>query len=215
MLNIPPDFLANKTNYAYLVQNYDITPVRQFKLLPGNPAPGLYMPLKDLVFQFTASKKGGGPIFWFNTGYHNGAKLLAAMNATMPPLESWEATLAAPGPGPGPAVPAPPANPAPVAICAFNAALLQLLNLFFLKHAFDPLKASANIYKAIHQQPNAECRNGAFGVNTILVSHGETAAGLVQWVQTQVGAANVRNFNFTILSNYLQNHKNKPPNVVI
>jgi len=216
MLQIPADFYANRTKYGYLVGNYDITPVRQFKLLPGKPAEGLYLPLKDVVFQFTASKKGGGPLFWFNTGYHNGAKLLAAMNATMPPLETWAAALATPGPGPGPAVPpAPPGPAAPGAVCAFNAALLQLLNLFFLKYAFDPLKPSADIYKDIHRQPHVENRKGAFGVNTILVTFGETATGLEQWLQAQVGAANVRKFNFTILSNYLHNHKNKPQNIAI
>lgn len=216
-MQIPADFNANKTNYRYLVAHYQITPIRQFKLLSKKPAKGLYRKLTDVVYQFTAvSKKGGAP-FWFNTGYYNGDKLLAALNKTMPPLESWAATPAAqPQPGPGPAVPPGPPGPAvPGATCPFNTALLQLLNLFFLKHAFDPLLPSGQMYIAINQNPQVPQTNAALGANTILVRFGETAQGLVAWLQAEEGAANVRTFDFTILTNHLNGLQPKPTTIAI
>lgn len=215
-MQIPADFYANKTNYDYLVKNYTITPLRQFKLLSKRPVPGLYRELRDLAYQFTAVSKKGGAQFWFNTGYHNGDKLLAALNKTMPPLVSWAAApAAAPAPGPGPVVPPPPAPPAPGARCPFNEALLQLLNIFFLKYPLDPFKPSGQIYSAINQAPQAPHTQGALAANTILVKFGETATKLVNWLQAEEGASNVRAVDFTLLHDHLINLQPPPKTIAI
>ena len=215
-MTIPPDFRNNRTNYLYLASAYDITPIRQFKLLPNRPEPGLYRTLTDLAYQFAATKKGGGTPFFFNTGRPNGKKLLQALKKTLPPLESWERLPAAPAPGPGPVLPpALPGPPGPGGTCPFNAALLQLLNLFFLKHALDPTKPSGKIYTAINQNPAVAQYPAAHAVNTILVQFGETSAGLVTWLTAQVGGANVRAFNFAILATYLQGLPSPPAVIAI
>jgi hypothetical protein len=215
-MTIPPDFRNNRRNYLYLASAYDITPIRQFKLLPNRPEPGLYRTLTDLAYQFAATKKGGGTPFFFNTGRPNGNKLLQALKKTLPPLESWEVQPAAPAPGPGPVFqPALPGPQAPGVTCKFNAALLQLLNLFFLKYSLDPTKPSGNIYTAINQNPAVAQYQAVHAVNNILVQFGETSAGLVTWLNAQVGSANVRAFNFAILTSYLKGLPSPPAIIAI
>lgn len=218
-MTIPPDFHKNRSKYANLAATYDITPIRQFKLLPNRPEPGLHRELTDHAYQFIAAKKGGGTPFFFNTGSSSGKQLLQATGKTMPPLESWESVVGVPGPGPGPAVPPGPpvlpGAPVPGAMCALNAALLQLLNLFFLKHALDPTKPSGKLYKAINQHPGVPQYQAAHAINTILIQFKETSADLVNWLKAQVSAAKVRAFDFTILSNYLNTLQSQPPVVAI
>jgi hypothetical protein len=215
-MTTPPDFHTNRSKYAYLAATYDITPIRQFKLLPNRPEPGLHRQLTDHAYQFIAAKKGGGTPFFFNTGSSSGKQLLQAAGKTMPPLESCESVLGVPGPRLGPAVPsAPPGAPVKGAMCAFNAALLQLLNLFFLKHALDPTKPSGNLYTLINQNPGAPQYKAAHALNTILIRFNETSAALVNWLKAQVSAAKVRAFDFTILSNYLNTLQSPPPVVAI
>ena len=215
-MTIPKDFHTNRSNYSYLAANYDITPIRQFKLLPGRSEPGLHRELTDHAFQIVAAKKGGGTPFFFNTGKSSATQLLTAAGKPLPPLESWESLVGAPSlaPGPGPNVPpAPPGQPAG-AMCAFNVALLQLLNLFFLKHKLDPTQPSGKYYMAINQDPGAPQVKAAHAINTILLKHNETATGLVNWLKAQVGASKVRSFDFTILTNYF-NALPSPPQVAI
>lgn len=100
-------------------------------------------------------------------------------------------------------------------MCAFNAALLQLLNLFFLKHALDPTKPSGQLYTVINQNPSAPQYKAAHTLNTILIKFNETSAALVNWLIGAVGAAKVRAFGFTILSIYLNSLQQPPPVVAI
>lgn len=215
-MTIPTDFRNKRFEYAYLAANYDITPIRQFKLLPNRPEPGLYRELTDHAFQFVAAKKSSGVQFFFNTGKSSGTQLLQAAGKTMPPLESWESVVGVPGPVSTPGVPpAPPGPSVTGAICAFNTALLQLLNLFFLKHALDPTKPSGQLYKAINQNLSIPQYKAVHTLNTILIKCNETSTALVNWLITTVGAAKIRAFDFSVLSNYLNSLRQPPPVIAI
>lgn len=211
-MTIPAHFLLNKKNYALLAQLYHITPIRRYQCLPNRPVKGLYKTIKDQVYQFTAVRKNGiGNPFAFNTGYANGNKLLAALNVPAPPLETWQAAVAAvPGPVPAPAVPGLVVPFVPAAMCPFNAQLLELLNLFCLKRPFDPTRPSGQLFVTLNQQPGVSFYQGALAINTILNKCNETSAALVTWLQLLVAPAQVKNYNFTLLTAHLQS-LNPPP----
>ena len=92
-MTMPTNFRNMRFDYAYLAANYDITPMRQFKLLPNRPEPGLFQKLTDHVFQLIAEKKGGGAPFFFNTGSSSGKQLLQAAGKTMPPRSRGSRSL--------------------------------------------------------------------------------------------------------------------------
>lgn len=200
-----------------MVAAYDITPVRRFQCLPTKPIDGLYRPCTREAYQFTAVAKGTrGPTFVFYTGYLKGDELLKVLGQALPPLETWETV---PGHGgvsvaPTPGTP-PPGTPAPAKVCAFNASLLQLLNLFFLRYEFNPTKPSGQIFMAINQNPAVPYYPGVWALNNVLLSHKETSAGLVTWLSAQVGSAQVRTFNFGDLHTYLKSHPKAPATIAI
>ncbi|WP_426175029.1 hypothetical protein [Massilia sp. TWR1-2-2] len=212
---IPADFLLNKKNYTWLAKNYRITPIRRYQCLPNQPVKGIYRTIKDQVYQFTAERADGTGIpFSFNAGYANGGKLLAALNRPAPPLESWQAALNV-APGPVPNVPGPAVPPAPGALCSFNAQLLELLNLFCLKHTLDPTKPSGQLFVTLNQNPAMPHHQGALAINTILTKYQETSAALVTWIQAAVAPAQTKNYNFSLLTIYLQGLSSPPANIAI
>lgn len=210
-MTIPADFLLHKKDYGWLATNYRITPIRRYQCLPNQPVKGIYKTIKDQVYQFTAVRaNGGGAPFSFSTGYANGDKLLAALKKPAPALESWQATLNVP---PAPNVPGPAVPPGPGVLCPFNAQLLELLNLFCLKHTLDPTKPSGQLFVTLNQNPGVQYDQGALAINTILTKYQETSSALVAWLQGVVAPAQTKNYNFSLLSTYLQGLS--PPPAVI
>jgi len=213
-MTIPAHFLALKDSFPAMLTAYDITPIRRFQCLPGRPIKGIYKTCTDLAYQFTAtSKLAPRDTFVFHTGYSKGKELLNILGRALPPLETWEVGMAidpAPvvPPGPGP-------RTAPAALCDFNARLLELLNLFFLRHDFDPTKPSAKIFLAINKAPGTPYYQGAKALNTVLLVHKETAARLVAWLTQAVSPKPVRGFDFSILRERLQMDPNPPPVIAI
>ncbi|MBY0240174.1 MAG: hypothetical protein K2X55_12750 [Burkholderiaceae bacterium] len=201
-MTIPTEFRRIKSNRRGMVSAYDIVPVRRFQCLPSKPVSGLYKPITDKAYQFTAKEKGAAsPAFVFFTGYDVGDELLGLLGAPLPPLETWEAGFVGDGGGGGGTGGG--MGGAPV-VDPFNASLLRLLNLFFLRYEFDPAKASGQMFATINSAPGTPQLQIAVALNTVLLKCKVTSTGLVNWLQGQVGNARIRPYNFALLNAHLQ-----------
>jgi len=85
----------------------------------------------------------------------------------------------------------------------FNAQLSQVLNLFFLKHTFDPTQPSGKVFALINANPSVPQHGAARTVNTVLNRFKETSAGLVAWLSAKVAPRTVRAFDFRKVNAFL------------
>jgi hypothetical protein len=195
---IPAHFLSNKSNRELLVKYYEITPLRRFQCLPGKPIlNALYRRVDDIAYQFEAYSRDdpGRTRFWFYSGHASGDDFLRLTQRSLPPLQTWELISGPSGGGSDGTTSALHGT----SLDPFNAQLLTLLSLFFLKYELDPSKPSAKFFSQVNLAPTQPQKFATEGFNTVLLKYRETSRSLVGWLSAQVGNKSIRPMRFDLL----------------
>lgn len=195
---IPNNFLSNRSDRELLVKCYEITPLRRFQCLPGKPIlNALYRRVDDIAYQFEAYSRNdpSRTKFWFYTGHASGDDFLRLTQRSLPPLQTWELVSGPKGGGTGGTAGALHGT----SLVPFNAQLLALLSLFFLKYELDPSKPSAKFFSQVNLAPTRPQTLAAERFNTVLLKYNETSRSLVAWLSAQVGNKSMRPMRFDLL----------------
>lgn len=203
------NFRKIKGNRSSMVAAYNITPIRRFQCAPDKPVRGLYKECTDQAYQFTAqARKNPGPTFTFYTGHAVGDELLDLLKQKLPPLETWEKEFGGGGGAVG--------SRTVSTVDPFNASILRLLNLFFLRYDLDPTKPSGQMFADINRNPGTPQHRCALALNTILIQHKETSTSLVKWLMNRAGTTRkIRPYDFVLLHNHLTALTPPPPIIAI